>query len=184
MQYCTNSCTICPYILHLSLFKISPDRAMMNVMEGDLLNDNKCLSISCKYICQIAYVLLLSLSVLLDSCDKLTHLTYIHKSHDASVPYPAMHHSEQKCAHFCSEWCIVGYETGASWGWVSEWVSERASEVSEWVSLTRFCSHRTLCSVGFVRLVYCIILYEADSFNNSIIDIMGISSKEIFSDTA
>ena len=19
-----------------------------------------------------------------------------------------MHHSEQKCAHFCSEWCIVG----------------------------------------------------------------------------
>ena len=26
-----------------------------------------------------------------------------------------MHHSEQKCAHFCSEWCIVGYETGALW---------------------------------------------------------------------
>ena len=26
-----------------------------------------------------------------------------------------MHHSEQKCAHFCSEWCIVGYGTGAFW---------------------------------------------------------------------
>ena len=35
----------------------------------------------------------------------------IHKSHNAPVPYPTMHHSEQKCAHFCSEWCFVGYET-------------------------------------------------------------------------
>ena len=35
----------------------------------------------------------------------------IHKSHSAPVPYPTMHHSEQKCAHFCSEWCIMGYGT-------------------------------------------------------------------------
>ena len=26
-----------------------------------------------------------------------------------------MQHSEQKCAHFCSEWCILGYGTGAFW---------------------------------------------------------------------
>ena len=26
-----------------------------------------------------------------------------------------MHHSKQKCVHFCSERCIVGYGTGASW---------------------------------------------------------------------
>ena len=26
-----------------------------------------------------------------------------------------MLHSEQKCAHFCSEWSIVGYGTGAFW---------------------------------------------------------------------
>ena len=39
----------------------------------------------------------------------------IHKSHNAPVPYPTMHHSEQKCAHFGSEWCIVGYETGTLW---------------------------------------------------------------------
>ena len=26
-----------------------------------------------------------------------------------------MPHSEQKCAHFCSEWGIVGYGTGAFW---------------------------------------------------------------------
>ena len=44
---------------------------------------------------------------------KSTH--QIHKSHNAPVPYPTMQHSEQKCAHFCSEWCIVGYGTGALW---------------------------------------------------------------------
>ena len=38
----------------------------------------------------------------------------INKSHNAPVPYPTIHHSEQKCVHFCcSEWCIVGYGTGA-----------------------------------------------------------------------
>ena len=39
-----------------------------------------------------------------------------HKSHTAPVPYPTMHNSEQKCVHFCSEWCIVGYGTDACWG--------------------------------------------------------------------
>ena len=38
-----------------------------------------------------------------------------HKSHNAPDPYPTMHHSEQKCAHFCSEWFNVGYGTGALW---------------------------------------------------------------------
>ena len=31
-----------------------------------------------------------------------------------------MHHLEQKCVHFCSEWCIVGYGRGAIcdlWNW-------------------------------------------------------------------
>ena len=36
-----------------------------------------------------------------------------HKSQNALVPYPILLHSEQKCAHFCSEWSIVGYGTGA-----------------------------------------------------------------------
>ena len=39
----------------------------------------------------------------------------IHKSQNAPVPYPTMFHSEQICAHFCSEWSIVGYGTGAFW---------------------------------------------------------------------
>ena len=39
----------------------------------------------------------------------------IHKSQNAPVPYPTMLYSEQKCAHFCSEWSIVGYGIGAFW---------------------------------------------------------------------
>ena len=39
----------------------------------------------------------------------------IHKPHKAPITYPTMHHSEEKYAHFCSDWCIVVYGTGASW---------------------------------------------------------------------
>ena len=39
----------------------------------------------------------------------------IHKSQNATVPYPTMHHWKQKCAHFCSEWCIVGSGADALW---------------------------------------------------------------------
>ena len=38
-----------------------------------------------------------------------------HKSHNTPVTYPTMHHSEQKCEHFRSEWWFVGYGTGALW---------------------------------------------------------------------
>ena len=31
-----------------------------------------------------------------------------HNSHNAPVPYPTMHRSEQKCAHFCSELWDMG----------------------------------------------------------------------------
>ena len=52
-----------------------------------------------------------------------------HKSHNAPVPYPTMHHSEQKCAHFCSEWCIVGYGTGALWDF---WISQLTDPNIDW----------------------------------------------------
>ena len=45
--------------------------------------------------------------------DFLTELIY--KSQSSPAPYPTMLHSEQKCAHFCSEWSIVGYKTSAFW---------------------------------------------------------------------
>ena len=38
-----------------------------------------------------------------------------HKTNNAPVPYPTIHHSEQKYVHFCSDRCIVGYGTGALW---------------------------------------------------------------------
>ena len=40
---------------------------------------------------------------------------WIHKSHNAPVPYPTIHLLEQKCAHFRCEWCIVGYGTDELW---------------------------------------------------------------------
>ena len=49
-----------------------------------------------------------------------TSIEPIHKCHNALAPCPTMHHSEQKCTHFCSEWCIMGYETGELrnlWSW-------------------------------------------------------------------
>ena len=53
------------------------------------------------------------------------------------VPYPTIHHSEQKCAHFCSEWCIVGYETSALWGLWDWSIPCRLSGcvLAAWVSL-------------------------------------------------
>ena len=42
-------------------------------------------------------------------------IDHFHKSQNAPVPYPRIRHSEQKCAHFCSEWSILGYGTGAFW---------------------------------------------------------------------
>ena len=42
-----------------------------------------------------------------------------HKSHNAPVPHPTMHYSEQNCAHFCPEQHFDVYGTGALWGvWI------------------------------------------------------------------
>ena len=56
----------------------------------------------------------------------------IHKSHHAPVLYPTMHHSEQKYARFVSEWCIVGYRTGALWDlwdWFIPFVSVKVTSL-------------------------------------------------------
>ena len=37
------------------------------------------------------------------------------KFHNALVPYSTIHHSEQKCTHFCSEWCAVRYGPSTLW---------------------------------------------------------------------
>ena len=61
------------------------------------------------------------------------------KSHNAPVPYPTMHHSEQKCAQFCSEWCIVGYGAGELW---DVWTVK--CELS-WLILARHADIRCIC---------------------------------------
>ena len=45
-----------------------------------------------------------------------------------------MQHSEQKCAHFCSECCIMGYGTGAFWDlwdWSIHWRSYASPSLNE-----------------------------------------------------
>ena len=65
-----------------------------------------------------------------------------HKSQNAPVPYPTMLHSEQKCAHFCSEWSIVRYGTGAFWDfWISFIIAratmKKSSRKADWLTDTR-----------------------------------------------
>ena len=62
----------------------------------------------------------------------------INKSQNAPVPYPTMLHSEQRCAHFCSEWSIVGYGTGAFWD-LWNWFIQLAQTVHS-VTLTHHIS--------------------------------------------
>ena len=55
----------------------------------------------------------------------LKSIVQSHKSHNAPIPCPTMHHSQQKCAHFCDKWCIVGYRTGALWDlWITSTVGQ------------------------------------------------------------
>ena len=58
-----------------------------------------------------------------------------------------MHHSEQKCAHFCSEWCIVGYGTGALWDlWI--WCIRRHHACEQTLGWTRLYSlNIVLCNI-------------------------------------
>ena len=51
---------------------------------------------------------------------RLFAMHHSHKFNNTPVPNPTIHHSEQKCAHFCSEWCIVWYGTGALWEHLTE----------------------------------------------------------------
>ena len=62
----------------------------------------------------------------------------IHKFHNVPVPYPKIQHSEQKYAYFCSEWCIVGYGTGALWDlwdWCITWRQNNLTTTLPLISL-------------------------------------------------
>ena len=57
-----------------------------------------------------------------------------HKSQNVLIPYPTMHHSQQKCAHFCCEWCIVGYGTCALLDlWIGQLTRPRLCWADAWM---------------------------------------------------
>ena len=65
----------------------------------------------------------------------------IHKSHNATIPYPTMLHSKHKCVHFCSEWSIVGYGTGAFWNlWIRS--IDHHCVCKWWEAITRHTGHQ------------------------------------------
>ena len=70
------------------------------------------------------------------------------ESQNAPVPYPRMLHSEQKCAHFCSEWSIQGYGTGAFW---DLWNWSIVIECNPWWVLSLFGMY--VCKNLFVSFI-------------------------------
>ena len=72
---------------------------------------------------------------------RLLWIDQFHKSQNAPVLYPTMLYSEQKCAHFCSEWGIVGYGTGAFWDfWIWSIVRGHREVIwTEWRQFAFFC---------------------------------------------
>ena len=84
-----------------------------------------------------------------------------HKSQNAPVPYPTMLHSEQKCAHFCSEWRIMGYGTGAFWDlwlWMNCSISHNTpfrTEMCTFLFWMEGCGIWNRCILGFVNEVNC-----------------------------
>ena len=71
-----------------------------------------------------------------------------HKSHGAPVQHPTTYNSKQKCACFCSGWCIMGYGTGALWyywDWSIITIMQR-SYLKMHSKKTNSMSHNVCCS--------------------------------------
>ena len=87
-----------------------------------------------------------------------------HKSQNAPVPHPTMRHSEQKCAHFCSECCIVGYGTSAFWDlWIATSVLTRMTRKRiphYWTFMRRIKSHPHKGSVMRSFMFFCVFFPE------------------------
>ena len=75
------------------------------------------------------------------------------------VADPTIHHSEQKCSHFCSEWCSVGYGTGALWDlWDWSFVSKKCDTVASAQLCHLAHTPRILC--WFSRIIRAFISYK------------------------
>ena len=101
-----------------------------------------------------------------DIIDVCHDVEQYHKFQYAPVPIPIMLHSEQKCAHLCSEWSIVGYRTRAWWDlWIRS-IGVTASLMSLMASLVTTSRMQQCFNVlidsyqEFLLLFYCCVLLE------------------------
>ena len=62
-----------------------------------------------------------------------------------------MLHSEQKCAHFCSEWSIVGYGIGAFWNLWNWSIENVYKKVATLVSPQ--CAYKNICILMFISVL-------------------------------
>ena len=79
-----------------------------------------------------------------------THHGQIHKSQYAPIPYLRILHSEQKCAHFCSEWSNKAF-------WDMEQVHSGICEIGlsrNWVGSSIWTQHSTSSGVLTFRELY------------------------------
>ena len=97
----------------------------------------------------------------------------IHKSHNAPVPYPTLHHSEQKCTHFCSEWCIVGYGTSAFWD-LWDWSNDGAMPSAATILTHMPSLHYTLATAPQGLSSWFYVNVSAQDCSNSSVPVMEL----------
>ena len=71
-----------------------------------------------------------------------------HKFNNASVSYPTVLHSRQKCAHFCSEWRILWHVTGAFGNLRVRSIGNICEAQSASLRATRFHAPQTMGGIG------------------------------------
>ena len=81
-------------------------------------------------------------------------------SHNVPFPDPTIHHSEQKCAHFCSEWWIVGFGTGALWD-LWDWFIIQVLAMIDCYTFTFLLPWPVESAVWCVKQVDCLSLIDA-----------------------
>ena len=102
-----------------------------------------------------------------------------HKSQNAPLPYPRMLQSEQKCAHFCSEWSILGYGRGAFWDlWIRpillQYVQKPVSQVDELIIYMSWKTH-------FDPPCILMILLSQNTYNQEMCKILTSSDHKFLS---
>ena len=121
----------CIYLMNLFV-------TIIYVSQGSVCEIHWCVTDICIHLCVLHIFAYISVFHFLNKT--IVHGVTIdqsYKSHNAPVPYPAKHHSEQKCANLFSEWCLVVCWAGCTF-----------------MFRMVYCGMRDRCIVGFARLVH------------------------------